>query len=404
MHQIEFIRLIHLTGGEIAKNILEADIVILHFCGLSTEELKNIVPILAITDKLKEQNPDVKVYAGGCAEGIINLKKRGKIDGVFRRGHMVEDLSKYFNYEYKKDISAIHYHGTVKIQMGCNRRCGFCKKAYMNMQNKSTPMEEVLASVKKAIADGYGDIGLLAENSTEYGWDLNPRIRLIDLLKEICSLDGLKFLTINGLCLDELAMDDELVNYISTNNKIRKVQLESQSLIPLVRKNMKLSSTREDVIRILKAFENKHIVSNIMVGYPGENDGDFDKQLKTIKEYGLYYIQPNMYVNTPGVYGSTLKQIPKKVASKRLCKLVENLIEVREKEAEKVVGSVIPCVYTLEGRFEMLGGTANVEINNCHKKFSYGQIVRVKIKSFKSFSMRENQVIYEGVKMRDESV
>ena len=95
--------------------------------------------------------------------------------------------------------------------------------------------------------------------------------------------------------------------------KIHQLQIEIQSLIPEVRKNMRLSSSVEEVLKILKLLEKKYIITNIMLGYPGETDSGFDKQLKLIEEHGLYYAQVNTYDDTPCVPAHNLEQIPKDI-------------------------------------------------------------------------------------------
>ena len=379
----DFLRIVRLTHAEKAETIFDADIVIIHFCALSTEVITYIPPILRITDELKKHNPELKVFVGGCAEQIIDLEKRGNIDGTFRRGKMVEDLAKYLDYDYSNNNFPINYHGAVRIQMGCARNCGFCKKAYLDMPLISKPLENILADVKSAIADGFGDIELLAENSTEYGLDLNPRVSLLQLLKEICALEGLKFLTVSALCIDELALDDELVEYIRKNEKIRKVQIEAQTLIPTVRKKMCLSSSAEDVLRIMKAFEEKFIVTNVMTGYPGEIETDFKAQLRLIDSEDLYFIQVNQYDNTPYVPASNLKQVPKEISDLRLLELLRTINKVKSRKAKSLIGTEVDCVYTLEGKLEVLGHTAEVILKGLkHDKYFSGQSIRVRIKSF----------------------
>ena len=338
---------------------------------------------MAILNEIKENQPNVKIFAGGCAESLVDLQKRGKIDGTFRRGKMIEDLSNYLNYDYTTDDSPINYHGAVRIQMGCSRNCGFCKKGYLDMPLTSKPLEKVLADIKSAIDEGSYDIELLAENATEYGLDLEPKVRLIDLLKEICALDGLEFLSVSALCIDELALDNELVEYIRNNKKIRKVQVEVQTLIPSVRKKMNLSSSIDDVFRILEAFKDKHIITNIMVGYPGETEADFQKQLQVIEDKQMYFIQVNQYDNTPFVPAYGLKQIPKAISDLRVLALYNTINKVRIRMSEEMIGSVVDCVYTLEGKFEMLGSSCEVSIKNRPHCY-HGQVIKARITSYDS--------------------
>lgn len=384
----DFMRFIRFIEAEQTKNITEADVIIAHFCALSTESFETIPPHMAVFKGLKDYNPSLKLYIGGCAAEVLNLQKRYPfVDGVFNRRNMVEDLANYFNYDPKseKDEPMSYYH-SVRIQTGCVRNCGFCKKAYLKMPLHSKPIEKVIADVKEAVKKGHHDIVLHAENATEYGIDLG-NIRLIDLLKKIIQIDGVNYIYLTALCIDELSVNPELVDFIKGCNKINKVQLEIQSLIPEVRKNMRLTSSVDDVLRVLKEFSSKYIITNIMVGYPGETSSNFQKQIELIKKYELYYVQINNYDDTPLVYGHSLEQIPKNIVQERSAMLMQTLAHIRNKKATEIriisKNNPISCVYTTERRFETLGYSAIVEVANA-KKIVSGQIINVKISGIKN--------------------
>lgn len=375
----DFLRIVKLCNGEETKNFKEADVIIFHFCAISKEAIEYIPSLMAILDELKKRNPKVKVFVGGCAEEIIDFKKRWKIDGTFRKGHMIDDLAEHFGYAITTHLPMCN-HGAVTIGRGCPRRCGFCKTGYLSMDLISKPLELVLEDVKDSISHGYTEVILLAENSTDYGLDLTPKVRLIDLLKAVCSLDGLEYLTISALCIDELAKDNELVEYIKNNPKIRKVQIEIQSLIPAVREKMNLTSSVEDVLRILDALRNKYIATNIMVGYPYETEEDFRNQLDLIKKKGFYFIQVNQYDNTPCVPACSFVQIPKDVSDDRLRALFLTINATRQQYAIKIIGSKVDCVFTSEHKLELIGHSAIVQVDKRFMKdVKIGQTIKVKL-------------------------
>jgi tRNA A37 methylthiotransferase MiaB len=166
---------------------------------------------------------------------------------------------------------------------------------------------------------------------------------------------------------------------------------------------MCLSSSAEDVLRIIKAFEKKFIVTNVMTGYPGEIETDFQAQLKLIDDKGLYFIQVNQYDNTPYVPASALKQVPKEISDLRLLELFRTINQVKSRKAESIIGSEVECVYTLEGNLEVLGYTAEVILNGSkHDQYFYGQSIKVRIKSFNAKKTNTNPYMYiqlEGVEV-----
>lgn len=383
IHNIEFSRFMAISQLTKTDNIGEADVIIQSFCGISSDLFKEIPYYMTIFKHMMEENPSLQIFVGGCAEGPVDLAKRYPfITGVFRRGKMVEDLESFFSCTKSEGVLPT-FRNSVLIQTGCARHCGFCKKAYMDMPIISTPIEVVIESVKQLVKNNHPDIVLMAENSTEYGLDLPGNIGLLDLLKAVSSINGVKSIHVSALCIDELILNPELVDYIANSQLIYKIQLEIQSLIPAVRKNMKLTSSVDDVLRILHAFKNKHINTNIMVGYPGETDVALKKQFDLIRLHSLYYVQFNIYDNTPLVYGSTLPQVPEQTANRRLLQLVAVINEQKEEQYSKWLRQVVPCIYSSAKYLELVEGTAIV-LPEIRLPLKFGTRVNVEITGLES--------------------
>ena len=398
---LDFRRLLALTGAEESTNPFKADAIIANFCGISTDAFKIIPEYMAIFEGVKEIFPETRVYVGGCAEGIVDLKARYPfIDGTFGRRHMLEDLSTYFDYDVEKSKEmAVSFYNCVHIQSGCARHCGFCKKAYMDMTLNSRPIGLVIKDIKDAIANGYPDIVLLAENSTEYGFDLTGNVSLIDLLKAVIQVEGVKSILLTALCIDELSLpqNKELLQFIKECNLIHEVQIEIQSLIPEVRKAMKLTSSVEAVLRVLDELKGKRIITNIMVGYPGETDRGFDNELKLIEDNNIYYIQINKYDDTPLVYAHSLEQIPEIVVSQRMIRLASLIRKLRTEETKKLIETTrtkpVSCIFTTEKRWAVIGESAVVNLGKTNA--AAGDIVKAKIIEIENlFNMQDpNQTL-----------
>ena len=387
----EFIRFLKLSNLTETKEMEEADIIIIHLCALSSDSFRAIGLNMMVLKHFKKINQrigkEIKIFVGGCAEQLLDIKKFYPfVDGVFRRGKLVEDLSKIFNYNAQIDCGTIHYKNSVVIQKGCSRKekCGFCIKSYViTMPSHSKPVEKIVADIKATVAAGYHDIALLAENSTEY-YDPITDSRLLDLIKIVEKIDGVNFIDLTGLCIDELEENPELVDYIAASEKIRKVQLEIQSLIPVVRHNMRLSSRAGFVYKLLEKFTNKYICTNIMVGYPGEEEESFKNQLDPILRKLLYYIEVNKYDDTPGVYAHKLPQIPKTVVDDRIEMMKNTIRKTREEVANKILNTSsknggIECVYVGHDIAEALHYTAIVEVDNLPTNLINGQKIWVEI-------------------------
>ena len=380
---VNFNRLLKATNSTRALHFADADVVIAHFCGMSSDSFKDIMPSMAILEGMKANSKivgDVKVYVGGCAAEVVNFKKMFPfIDGTFRRGHLIDDLSKYFGYNPDdfRDIPS-SYGNIITISRGCNRHCGFCKKAYMNMSVSSRPIQLVLQDVNEVITNGHRSIMLIAENSTEYGIDLPEQPKLLDLLKKIEEVEEIHQITLTGLCIDELVLNSELIEYIKNSSKITQVQVEIQSLDPLVRHQMRLTSTTEQVLWVMKEFSRKSIISNIMIGYPGETTEGFNKQLEVIKENNLYFVQVNKYDDTPRMYANSLAQIPENLVSIRLMELMLAVQKLRKQQFIMMKNHTYKAIMRENGKFHLINFYAVVECSNS-KGISIDEIIDVEI-------------------------
>ena len=404
----DFIRFLRLSHNEQTNNIFSAEAIVVRFCGMSTESFEEIPQDMAFYKELKRRNPKIKLFIGGCATEALNLKKRYPwVDGVFSRRHIVEDLAKYWHYDPASDDKPVSFLNSVRIQSGCMRRCGFCKQGYMNMPLQSKPIDRIIQDI---IYANSGFVTLLSENSTEFGLDFPGKIRLIDLLKQIESIDSVNGYTLTGLCIDELVGNEELVEFLKNSPKFFQLQLEIQSLIPEVRKNMRLTSSVEEVVSLMQEFAYKNIVTNIMLGYPGETDENFETELNLIKKMNMYYVQINVYDDTPGVYGHKFKQIPKETTKKRESMLLKTLTSLRQEKAKELIKqsmhTPIPCIYASGSIALTLNASATVQINNLNKNcLREGQLIEVQITRmahpFDVFSSNqdltlEGEIVYEG--------
>lgn len=394
----DFIRLARELDLKPIKNPFKADCIVQHFCGMSSDCFKDIPKYMFIFEKQKEERPNVKIFVGGCAASVVDLKKRYPfIDGVFSRRHMVEDICKYFDIQPKCD-ETVSNHNVVRIQSGCLRNCGFCKKHYMDMPLQSKPIEQVLKDVEDAVKHGHRNIVLFAENSTEYGLDIG--CKLIDLLKEVEKNTKVRTIDLTALCIDELVRNPELVDYVSNSSKIISVQVEIQSLIPEVRKAMNLTSSKEEVLKVLKKLSNKHIDTNIMLGYPGETRKNFEEQLRVIKEENLYYVQINTYDNTPETPSFSMPQVSKNEVQRRLVQLTNLIEELRKEKANVLINSskLFGCNGIAIGKnmVSLKGETVYVKVNT-DKELYEGVNVMVKIIGIEElFSGRYQTLVLRG--------
>lgn len=339
-------------------DIFSADLIIEYFCAISAENLKRIVPKMKIITAIKNNNPEVKCIVGGCASGkkVVPFKELypNAVDLEFTRSQFPDTLLEYLEIETKKDSNDIFVNvknnsAFVKIQEGCLRHCSFCKAAYCDMTLRSIPIEVIVKNIAFAISNGAKYVTLTGENTTEYGIDIYGKCKLLELLKEIEKLDGDFGIALFGICIEEL--DKETIEFISNSKHIKKLQIEAQSFMPMVRDSMGLSKSNTEIAEILNAFSSKSIISNVMIGHPIDSEkytkseidtrfwSEFDNSVQIIKENNFYFLSLNILDATPQTKSYYMPQISDSDKEKMLNKLYECLKDLISKQIEKMISN-----------------------------------------------------------------
>lgn len=328
-------------GYQLVGSPFVADIVVVYLCALSDEEIMSTAETMALLKLVKQQNPSCKIIAGGCISEIVNIKQLYPfVDFTYGRKPAVEEILRLV----KEDAAPMnrfvplirHGVGMVEISNGCMRNCSFCKKAYLPMEFKSKPMDLIMDEVKQTLEKGSSFIYLVCENSTEYGVDIYGERKIKLLLQEILANNpSIKGLFLAGLVVDEI--DRELLDYLVNEPKILQLQVEIQSLDNSVRSAMNLKPNPKWTIKVIETLKNRSLLTNVMIGHPGETEDGFRQQLKTIRRNNLWFIQVNKFINTYGTPSFEMEQIPADVVEKRLQKTAEVVFGLRKNEARKLI-------------------------------------------------------------------
>lgn len=361
------------------------DCIMVNFCAISTEAINAFDQMKYELTVIKQHNPQLKILAGGCIEGLSVKKDLSFADAIY---HHQEEATAFLHFLGYTSVAHLHpaiIYDTayIVIAQGCNRRCTFCKVHYLDhMQLTSRPLAEIIALVYIAIEQGVHNIHLNAENSTEYGHDLGHN--LCELLEILFAIDGVRFIDISGLCLDEI--NPRLLALLQ-HPKTRLLQIEVQSLYDPVRKAMGLHKTRDEALAILDALHDKAIISNFITGFVNSNVKEFDKELNLIRAHHLYFLTLSPYDDTENTPSHHFYQKPSKselfyyqsaftatVAAERQL-LLEQLMAQDSIEASVVIApekgklTLIPTHYSMK----------ILARNPDHIPCQVGDVVRVKI-------------------------
>jgi len=309
--------------------------------------------------------PRPKIILSGCMlhHGEETLKKRfPQIDEVIPTNEMA----------FQKDaIRKDKKHAFVPISTGCNSFCTYCIVPYAREREKSRSFEDVMAEVKDLAASGYSEITLIGQNVNSWGLEkmgisarkmllsgkinrqdlpsnqsqyLNPTETppFVKLLQEISKLEEIKM--IRFLSSNPWDFHDELIDEIANNPKIdRYVHLPVQSGSNSVLYRMNRGYTREDYLEVINKLKKKVpklvLGTDLIVGFPGETDEEFEETVSLAKEAAWHVGFVNIYSPRPGTAAEKFYEddIPHAVKKKRWDILDQIINKNHLKERPKVV-------------------------------------------------------------------
>ena len=282
----------------------------------------------------------------------------------------------------------------INIMYGCNNFCTYCIVPYVRGRERSRAIADVVADVKNCLSQGYKEITLLGQNVDSYGSDFQDGTDFVTLLSEIAKLEGkfrLRFMSSHPKDFDSSVIDV----MASCDNICNNVHLPVQSGSSKILKAMNRRYDRDKYLSIIKEIRAKMpsvgITTDIMIGFPGETEEDFEETLSLVRE--VRFSNAFMFVYSPrkGTPAAKMEQIPQAVKKERITKLVALQNAITKEISDTYIGKVLEvliedvnpkhantvCGRTESGRLVTVPGSPDL----------IGQFVKVKIAANQSASL-----------------
>ena len=323
---------------------------------LGTQHRKDIVKY--VDEYLKTGKPVIKV------DNVMNLKK-------------FEDL----NIDRFKNTRAF-----LKIQDGCNNFCTYCIIPYARGRVRSRDKDSVLNQAKTLVANGYVEIVLTGIHTAGYGEDLD-NYSFYDLLVDLVKIDGLKRLRISSIETSQIS--DEIINLIGSNDIIvdhLHIPLQSGCDATLKRMNRKYTTSQylEKINKIRNYLPNIAFTTDVIVGFPGESDEEFEETYNFIKEvnYSELHVFPySPRRNTPAA--KMKDQVDDKIKHERVNRLLELSKELNRDFALKQIGKTLKVLFEKRDGDYLVGHASDyLKVRVKTTDNLIGEIVEVKINNY----------------------
>lgn len=402
-------------GFSSVKERKDASIVIINTCSVRDNADKRFFGTLGQLKKRKESDPSFIVCVCGCMmqqQRVVDTIKAKYpwVDVIFGTNsiHHIPELIEKVAIEKEKVVDIIENTGEiveglpakrlfdhkalVNIMFGCNNFCTYCIVPYTRGREKSRAPEAIVAEVKGLVADGVKEIMLLGQNVNSYDGNGTSFAELLKMLNDVDGLERIRFMTSNPKDLS-----DELIEAFAVCDKLcRNLHLPIQSGSNRVLKRMNRKYTREDYLKLIeklrKTVPDITLSTDIIVGFPGETNEDFEETLSIVKEVEYDSAFTFIYSIRKGTPAEKFEdQIEESEKHRRFDLLVSAVNEISEKKNKAYqdrVEKVLVDGVSKNDKSTLTGRTDGFKlVNFAGKKELIGSLVDVKITDAKTFSL-----------------
>lgn len=353
-------------GLEKTDNVEDADVILLNTCSIREKAQEKVFSQLGQWRDYKKNNPHVVIGVGGCVasqEGGDIIKRAPFVDLVFgpqtlhRLPSMlnerlatrkpVVDIS-FPEIEKFDHLPAPRAEGPVafvSIMEGCSKYCSYCVVPYTRGEEISRPFDDVLAECYQLATQGVREVNLLGQNVNDYrgpmsNGDIADLALLIHYLAAIDGLDRIRFTTSHPL-----AFSDNLINAYAevpelANHLHLPVQSGSDRILAMMKRGYTALEFKSKIRKLRKVRPDIRLSTDIIVGFPGETDQEFQDTMDLVHEMGFDTSFSFIYSPRPGTPAANLPdETPMEVKKQRLKILQNRLVLQASRYSEAMVGS-----------------------------------------------------------------
>lgn len=396
-----------------------ADIIILNTCSIRQKAEQKFYSELGRVMRLKKKKPDITIAVAGCIaqqEGALLISRASEVDMVFgpsdisRLSEMIDRrvASRSLVVETSGDPDHHKRHiplrrsdrikAWVSIMYGCDNFCTYCVVPYLRGRERSRPAQDIISEVKKLAEDGYKEVTLLGQNVNSYGKGLDDHMdfpRLLSMVNDFTGIERIRFVTSHPRDLS-----DGLIYAIRDLPKVCEalhlpVQSGSDSILALMNRRYTRGEYLEKVKRLRDAVPGITLTTDVIVGFPGETDRDFEMTLSLIEEVGYDSIFAFKYSRRPNTAALDLPgHLPEEVKEERLEEVLrlqrgitiqknrdlvgtiqEVLLDGRSRDGTKLQGrSRGNKVVNVPGPASLIGSIVNIRITKAGVNSLSGEI------------------------------
>ena len=353
----------------------DADAVVFNTCTVRENANQKIYGHLGHLKSIKRNHPDMKIVLFGCMmqehHVVEKIRKDYKYVNLVFGTHNIHKFPELFYRALQTDDQIIDiwkesdeivegmptsrkysFKTGVSVMFGCNNFCSYCIVPYVRGREKSREPQAIIREIEELVADGVTEIMLLGQNVNSYGKNLETPVTFAELLKEVEKIEGLK--RIRFMTSHPKDLSDELIQTMAESKKIcHHLHLPLQSGSSRVLKEMNRRYDKEKYLelvdKIRKAIPDISLTTDIMVGFPGETEEDFEESYKFAEKIGFSKIHAFPYSPKTGTPAAKMPdQVLNSVKNERTNRLISLSNRMADEFIEGFVGKTMPVLYEQE--------------------------------------------------------
>lgn len=352
-------------GFTLVEDVADADVAIVNTCGFIESAKQESIEEIIELGKLKDEGKIKKIIATGCLaqrykeEISQNLPEVDAVVGIGANENIADIVEQVLADEKvetfpdklllpldgKRIQSTPQYYAYIKIAEGCSNCCTYCAIPMIRGKFRSRKMENIITEATELANNGVKELIVIAQDTTKYGTDLYGEPSLAKLLKELCKIDGFKWIRVL-YCYPE-NLTDELIDTIATEEKIVKyidlpLQHCTQSVLERMNRKGSIEELKEKINKLRAKVPNITIRTTFITGFPGETEEDFNALAEFAKEMKFQRLGCFAYSQEENTKAATFPdQIDEEIKQKRADIIMEQQQLIMDEYCNQLLGQTV---------------------------------------------------------------
>ncbi len=386
------------TNIDIIDDPQKADTIIVNTCGFLDIAREESVDTILQAAEMKNSGSLKELVVMGCLSERYPdelVKEIPEIDRIFGSNDHKQIVSFLTGKEFAKDdplffrsLMTPKHYAYIKIAEGCDNGCSFCSIPIMRGLQKSRTIPAIVDEAERLASKGTKELLVIAQDSTSYGWDLEKKVYLSDLLRQLNKIDGIDWIRVHYAhpahlsqrIIDAMSECEKVCNYLDM-----PIQHASDNVLKIMRRGLGQEGIRNRISRLRNSIPNLALRTTLIVGHPGETESDYIELRDFVNEMRFDRLGVFTYSEEEGTLAADLKDdVPRKVKDNRKNDLLELQHDISLEKNESYIGQILKVIIDQSSESASVGRTEydSPEIDNIvHIKDNVetGQFKNIKI-------------------------